>query len=247
MTGLRLNFLEDSSFRLLIALALSLAAHGALMFYIPFDAQSVGTRPPPTPLKISMVQRVPAEPVRSEISSESPAAPPTSSGQLEQSDADEVPRSTQTPQRRERPQETSSKLPPIETLRSGWRDANSTESSGLAPIRLTDAPGLNATERSYLEAWQRQVQRVGRLNFPTDEKGNRLRGSLRLLAATDMNGALVETRITVSSGDARLDQAAIRIVELAAPFAPVPPAMRRGASVLEIERTWRIGASLIDL
>ena len=194
-----------------------------------------------------MVQRVPAEPVRSDITSELPDAPVTSSQQLEHSDADEAPQSMEILQSRERTQEPSSSLPPIEALRTGWRDADGTESSGPAPVRLTDAPGLDATERSYLEAWQRQVQRIGRLNFPTDEQGNRLRGSLRLLTAIDMNGALVDTRITVSSGDARLDRAAIRIVELAAPFAPVPPAMRRGASVLEIERTWRIGASLIDL
>ena len=246
MTGLPSNFLEDSSSRLLIALALSLAAHGALILYMPFDAPSIGTRPPSPPLTISMVQRVPAEPVRSDITSELPDAPVTSSQQLEHSDADEAPQSMEILQSRERTQEPSSSLPPIEALRSGWRDEK-TESTGPGPVRLTDAPGLDATERSYLEAWQRQVQRVGRLNFPTDEKGKRLRGSLRLLVEIDMNGALVETRITVSSGDARLDRAAIRIVELAAPFAPVPPAMRRGASVLEIERTWRIGASLIDL
>ena len=194
-----------------------------------------------------MVQRVPAEPVRSDITSELPDAPVTSNQQLEHSDADEAPQSMEILQSRERTQEPSSSLPPIEALRTEWRDADGTESSGPAPVRLTDAPGLDATERSYLEAWQRQVQRIGRLNFPTDEQGKRLRGSLRLLVEIDMSGALVDTRITVSSGDARLDRAAIRIVELAAPFAPVPPAMRQGASVLEIERTWRIGASLIDL
>ena len=193
-----------------------------------------------------MVHRVEAEPAKPSISAESPSSSPISSVQIKRFDEDEVPRSIELPQNHKPSQESHSSLPPIEALRSGWRDADFTESSAPAPVRLTDAAGLNATQRAYLEAWQRKVQRIGRLNFPTDEKGNRLRGSLRLLAAINTDGRLAYTRITVSSGDQRLDQSAIRIVELAAPFAPVPPAMRRGASVLEIERTWRIGASLID-
>lgn len=247
MTGLQSNFLEESSSRLLIALALSIAAHGVLILSLPFEQPGVLSEPPSPQLKISMVQRVATEPAKPSISDQPQDAAPPPSLPREQADAAQASQSVELPRSSERPQETRSSLPPLEALRSGWRDADGGESSGPAPIRLSDAPGLNATERAYLEGWQRKVQRIGRLNFPTDEKGNRLRGSLRLIAAIDMDGALVETRITVSSGDARLDQAAIRIVELSSPFAPVPPAMRRGASVLEIERTWRIGASLIDL
>ena len=113
-------------------------------------------------------------------------------------------------------------------------------------MRLTDDPGLGAEARAYLASWQREVQRIGQLNFPTDEQGRRLRGSLRLLVGIRPDGSLAYARITASSGKARLDAAAIRIVELAAPFAPLPRALRRGDSPLEIERTWRIGASLVQ-
>ena len=49
----------------------------------------------------------------------------------------------------------------------------------------------------------------------------------------------MEVRILDSSGYAILDDAAVRIVQLAAPFAPFPPEMRRNTDVLEIIRTWQ--------
>lgn len=41
-----------------------------------------------------------------------------------------------------------------------------------------------------------------------------------------------------SSGQPVLDQAALRIVNLAAPYAPFPENIRRDTDVLEITRTW---------
>jgi len=41
-----------------------------------------------------------------------------------------------------------------------------------------------------------------------------------------------------SSGSKVLDDAAIRIVRLSAPFAPFPPEMREDVDQLEIIRTW---------
>jgi protein TonB len=41
-----------------------------------------------------------------------------------------------------------------------------------------------------------------------------------------------------SSGQRVLDAAAVRIVEMAAPFAPLPPDIRRDTDILHITRTW---------
>ena len=41
-----------------------------------------------------------------------------------------------------------------------------------------------------------------------------------------------------SSGHALLDEAAVRIVKLAAPYAPFPPAIRKDTDIIEITRTW---------
>ena len=45
--------------------------------------------------------------------------------------------------------------------------------------------------------------------------------------------------VLASSGVSVLDQAAIRSVKLAAPFAPFPAELRDKADILEIIRTWQ--------
>ena len=105
-------------------------------------------------------------------------------------------------------------------------------------LRLTDAPA-RPDFAFYLEAWRRQVERVGKLNYPSEARRQQITGALRLLAVIDADGALVDATLMESSGHAVLDEAALRIVRLAAPFAPFPPDIRAAADRLEIERTWR--------
>ena len=109
---------------------------------------------------------------------------------------------------------------------------------GQRVLRLADAP-----ERPdfayYLEAWRRHVERVGRLNYPSEARRGKITGGLRLLVVVDADGSLASVRLIESSGHAVLDEAALRIVRLAAPYAPFPPTIRAQADRLEIERTWR--------
>ena len=95
----------------------------------------------------------------------------------------------------------------------------------------------------YFEAWRRKVERVGNLNYPDAARSRNLYGSLRLLVAIAPDGALHDVRVLESSGHRILDDAALRIVRLAAPFAPFPPEMRRNTDVLEIVRTWQFRKS----
>ena len=95
----------------------------------------------------------------------------------------------------------------------------------------------------YFEAWRRKVERVGNLNYPDAARARHLYGSLRLLVAIAPDGALADVRVLESSGHRVLDDAALRIVRLAAPFAPFPPTMRRDTDVLEIVRTWQFRQS----
>ena len=90
----------------------------------------------------------------------------------------------------------------------------------------------------YLEAWRRKVERIGNLNYPQEARTRTLSGSLRMLVTITANGALSDVRVTETSGHRVLDEAAVRIVRLAAPYAPFSPKMRAAADVLEIERTW---------
>ena len=91
----------------------------------------------------------------------------------------------------------------------------------------------------YFEAWRRKVERVGNLNYPEAARARGLYGSLRLLVAIAADGTLTDVRVLDPSGHQVLDDAAVRIVRLAAPFAPFPPVMRRNTDVLEIVRTWQ--------
>jgi periplasmic protein TonB len=89
----------------------------------------------------------------------------------------------------------------------------------------------------YLEDWRLKIERVGTLNYPEAARG-RLYGSLLLLVSIRADGSLDRVEIQRSSGVKLLDDAAIRIVELAAPFAPFPPDIRTDTDIIEIVRTW---------
>lgn len=92
---------------------------------------------------------------------------------------------------------------------------------------------------NYLEAWRRKVERMGNLNYPQEAKRRKMYGNLTLLVAIRADGSIEQVRVLHSSGFDLLDEAAIKIVELAAPFSPFPPDIRAETDVLDITRTWR--------
>lgn len=104
--------------------------------------------------------------------------------------------------------------------------------------RINAAAPETVTDAYYLDAWRRKVERIGQVNYPQEARERQLYGTLRLLVSIEPDGALRGVRLLASSGHDVLDEAAIRIVRLAAPFAPFPPAME-GLELLEIDRTWR--------
>lgn len=104
--------------------------------------------------------------------------------------------------------------------------------------RLNAASTMRDKGAWYKEDWRRKVERVGNLNYPDEARRQRIYGNLRLLVAINSNGTLREVSILESSGQPVLDQAALRIVRLAAPFAPFSGDLS-DIDVLEIIRTWR--------
>ncbi|AHF05157.1 biopolymer transporter TonB [Marichromatium purpuratum 984] len=92
---------------------------------------------------------------------------------------------------------------------------------------------------SYLAAWTRKVERIGNINYPQAAKEQRIYGSLLLHVSIRADGSLVQVRVVRSSGYDLLDQAAVRIVELAAPFSPFPPDIAAETDVLDIVRNWQ--------
>jgi len=89
----------------------------------------------------------------------------------------------------------------------------------------------------YVEDWRQKVERVGNLNYPQAARG-RLYGNLVLTVAIRNDGSLERVELNRGSGHKLLDEAAQRIVKLAAPYAAFPEAIRRDTDIIEITRTW---------
>jgi protein TonB len=92
---------------------------------------------------------------------------------------------------------------------------------------------------SYMEAWRLKVERIGNLNYPDEARRRRLSGSLLLEVVLNGDGTVNDIMLRRSSGHRVLDDAAIRIVQLAAPYAPLPDNILEDTDLLHIERTWR--------
>jgi periplasmic protein TonB len=91
---------------------------------------------------------------------------------------------------------------------------------------------------SYEEAWRAKVERIGRINFPDEAKRQKLSGSLIMAVTLSKDGSIQHIDIRQSSGHKILDDGAVRIVRLAAPFARFSEDIRQEVDELVITRTW---------
>lgn len=90
----------------------------------------------------------------------------------------------------------------------------------------------------YMEAWRNKVERVGNQNYPQEARDRRLSGNLILDVAIKPNGVLDGVTVARASGHPVLDEAAIQIVKMSAPFEPFPASIASEVDVLHITRTW---------
>lgn len=111
--------------------------------------------------------------------------------------------------------------------------------------RLTSVAARKSEDALYLNNWRERIEGVGNRNYPERARAQQIYGELRLMVALLPNGEVSEIKILHSSGYKLLDEAAIRIVQLAAPFDAFPADMRKQVDVLEIIRTWRFHKGLL--
>ena len=100
--------------------------------------------------------------------------------------------------------------------------------------------GANTREyrfAQYEEDWRAKIERVGTLNYPAEARG-KLYGTLRVTVTLRPDGSVESVDLDRSSGLKLLDQAAFRIVQMAAPFAVFPDSIRKDTDLLVITRTW---------
>jgi protein TonB len=91
---------------------------------------------------------------------------------------------------------------------------------------------------AYMRGWTDRIERVGNLNYPEEARQRGLHGDVLLTVVLNLDGSIKSMDVIQSSGEPVLDEAAQRIVRLAAPF---PPAPQTGEHVdeLNITRTWQ--------
>jgi protein TonB len=90
----------------------------------------------------------------------------------------------------------------------------------------------------YVDNWRQKIERIGSLNYPAQARTPRFFGVLRITVGIKSNGEIESVEVNRTSGHKFLDQAAIRIVNLAAPFDRFPDNLRADTDILYITRTW---------
>jgi protein TonB len=95
---------------------------------------------------------------------------------------------------------------------------------------------------AYQVAWVRRIERIGNLNYPDAARRRHLHGDVMLTVVLGTDGHVRDVTVNRSSGYRVLDEAAIRIVHLAAPFPRIPQdrdANGNRYNELVITRTWQ--------
>ena len=96
---------------------------------------------------------------------------------------------------------------------------------------------------NYMREWVKKVERVGNTNYPDAARRQGISGKLLMDVALNADGTVRNISILRPAGHKVIDEAAIRIVNLAAPFPPFPPEIGKDADVLHITRTWEFSSS----
>ena len=180
-----------------------------------------------------------------------PAAPPKASREV----APKAALATRTPQPQKTPVKREEQQPEPDTRQAPTFDlsqlsseiasleaqiANDRQAYAKRPKihRLNAASTMRDKGAWYKEEWRKKIERIGNLNYPDEARRKQIHGSLRLLVSINRDGTLYEVQLLESSGHQVLDQGAMRIVRLAAPFAPFTGDLA-DIDRLEIIRTWR--------
>jgi periplasmic protein TonB len=97
----------------------------------------------------------------------------------------------------------------------------------------------------YLDSWRRKIERVGTMNFPDVARRQKLSGTPVIEVTIGSDGKLLDTVVRRSSGHVEIDEAAMRILKLAAPFDPFPADLTAKHDQIRIAYEWQFlgGAS----
>lgn len=114
------------------------------------------------------------------------------------------------------------------------------------PKQTFVAPSTQAVDYAqYVEAWRQRIELIGTQHYPPQARG-RIYGDLQLTVYIRRDGQLDHLTFDRPSSQAILNSAARRIVELSAPFPPLPPQLAARTDILAITRTWHFTHAGLD-
>jgi len=94
---------------------------------------------------------------------------------------------------------------------------------------------LTSSEKSYLRAWRKKCEDIGRRNYPPKN----IEGRATTRVVISRNGYLVTASIVKTSGSGMIDQAILKTIKEASPFQPFNTDMSKKYDVIEFERVWQ--------
>ncbi len=98
---------------------------------------------------------------------------------------------------------------------------------------------------AYMRAWVEKVERIGNLNYPEQVRRRGLSGRLVMTVVVRRDGSVGDIILNTPSKEKLLDEAAMRTVRLAEPFAPLPES-KDDIDELLITRTWDFQNGNVD-
>lgn len=114
------------------------------------------------------------------------------------------------------------------------------------PRQTFVGPATQAVDYAqYVEAWRKRIELIGTEHYPPEARG-KIYGDLQLTVYIRRDGQLDHIVFDRPSTQAILNGAARRIVELAAPYDPLPAALAAKTDVLAITRTWHFTRAGLD-
>jgi protein TonB len=122
----------------------------------------------------------------------------------------------------------------------GTKIRQSRPSADQGKIKFVDSVSAHKyIAAQYMKDWESKVERTGNLNYPAAAAKKNFSGSLTMDVGIKADGSIYSIRISRSSGNPALDEAAKKIVRMSAPFAPLPLDLRKELDVLVITRVWK--------
>jgi protein TonB len=91
----------------------------------------------------------------------------------------------------------------------------------------------------YLDSWRRKIERVGTMNFPDVARRRKLSGTPVIEVTIGADGKLLNAAVRRTSGHAEIDEAALRILKLAAPYDRFPGELTAKHDEIRISYEWQ--------